>query len=62
MNVQEVAEALSLAPSPLRLKLARHEVPASNRRDLSQRPMSVDADSLFQQQKNNKNSSNAFRV
>ena len=62
MTVQEVAEALSLTPNPCRLKLSRHEITGSNRRDLSQRPMSVDGDSLFQQQKNNKNSSNAFSV
>jgi hypothetical protein len=62
MSVQEVAEALSLSPNPCRLKLSRHEILSSNRRDFSRRPMSVDADSLFQQQKHNKNSSNPFSV
>ncbi len=62
MTVQEVAEALSLSPNPCRLKLSRHEVSSLNHRDFSRRPMSVDADSLFQQQKHNKNSSNVLSV
>jgi hypothetical protein len=56
MTVQEVADILSILPHPCRLKLSRHEVSTSNRKDnFNQRPMSVDADSLFQQQKENKN-------
>lgn len=63
MTVQEVADALSSLPNPCRLKLSRHEVATINRRDISRRPMSVDADSLFQQQKyNNKNSTNPLSV
>ncbi len=62
MTVQEVADVLSVLPNPCRLKLSRHENPALNRRDHSQRPMSVDADSLFRQQKLNKQSSNGLSV
>ena len=62
MTVQEVADVLSSLPNPCRLKLSRHEIPTLNRRDYSQRPMSVDADSLFQQQKYNKHSSNILSV
>ena len=53
MTVQEVADILSLLPNPCRLKLSRHEIPTSNRKVDFQRPMSVDADSLFRQQKPN---------
>ncbi|CAF3479645.1 unnamed protein product [Adineta steineri] len=58
MTVQEVADILSLLPSPCQLKLSRHSIPTLNQRNKSQRPMSVDADSLIQQQKYNKQISN----
>lgn len=62
MTVQDVAEGLSLSPNPCRLKLSRHEAVASNRRDFARRPMSVDADALFQQQKQSKYSNNTLSV
>jgi C-terminal processing protease CtpA/Prc len=62
MTVQEVADVLSSLPNPCRLKLSRHENPTLNRRDYSQRPMSVDAEALFQKQKHNKQSSNGLSV
>jgi hypothetical protein len=62
MTVQEVADALSSLPSPCRLKLSRHEVSILNRRNYSQRPMSADADSFYQQKKYNKHSSNVLSV
>lgn len=62
MTVQDVAEGLSLSPNPCRLKLSRHEAAGSHRRDFARRPMSVDADALFQQQKQNKYSNNILSV
>ncbi len=62
MTVQEVADVLSSLQNPCRLKLSRHEVQTINQRDFSRRPMSVDADSFFRQQKYNKHSSNVLSV
>lgn len=62
MTVQDVAEGLSLSPNPCRLILSRYETVGSNRRDVTRRPMSVDADSLFNQQKLNKHSNNVLSV
>lgn len=51
MTVHEVAEVLSLSSNPCRLKLSRYENRSTHRHDYPQRPLSVDADVLFQQQK-----------
>lgn len=50
MSVQQVADLISLATNPCRLKLSRQGVPSANRKDPPIRPASVDGDSFFQQQ------------
>ncbi len=62
MTVPEVADILNLLRNPCRLKLSRNAIPTLNQRDNLQRPLSVDADSFLQEQKNNKHSSNPLPV
>ncbi|CAF0725358.1 unnamed protein product [Adineta ricciae] len=60
MTVQEVADVLSLLPDPCRLKLCRYSIPSQAKHERPRRPMSVDAESLFQHEKQNNNSPSAL--
>ena len=62
MTVQEVADILSLLPNPCRLKLCRYSIPSQTKQERPRRPMSVDAESLFQHEKQNNNSPSAVSV
>ena len=62
MVVQQVADLVSLASNPCRLRLSRQGMAAGNRRDSPARPVSVDADSLFQQHTSQRPSKNFLVV
>ena len=62
MAVQDVADAISAAPNPCRLKLSRQGLATANRKDRAPRPTSMDGDSFLQQQKYRRNSLNRLAV
>lgn len=53
MTVQKVADVVSLASNPCRLKLSRQGVTTTNRKDPPTRPTSVDGDLFFQRTSKN---------
>ena len=62
MTVPELADAISAAPNPCRLRLLRQGLATIDRKERAPRPASVDGDSFLQQQKYRRNSLNRLVV
>jgi hypothetical protein len=62
MDVQQVADTLSVIPNPCRLKLSRPNIAMRSPKQNLPRPISVAGDSFFRQQDYDKNSPNSLIV